>query len=75
MGRLVYCRDCGQRISKNAVICPNCGAYKKRTTIFGKIVLVWIIMSLIGLFGNLLKPNNKGKSTETSQVQTKHSAK
>lgn len=43
MSKLFSCKDCGSTVSKNASVCPNCGAKVKNTSI-----LTWIAVIFIG---------------------------
>lgn len=39
---LIKCHECGHQISKSASQCPGCGAKIKRTSLFTKIVAIFI---------------------------------
>lgn len=63
MSKLIACKDCGNQVSKNAKICPNCGAKVK------KGISLWGILGLfivIGIIGNIVNP----KSNNTNSVST-----
>lgn len=41
---LIKCNECGHQISKSASQCPGCGAKIKRTSLFTKIVAIFIAL-------------------------------
>ena len=52
---LIKCEECGNEISENAKICPNCGAKnkireKKDNIIIAVLVPLFLIIMLIGIF-------------------------
>ena len=48
MARLVKCRGCGNKVSRNAVCCPNCGEpQKKKTSLVSKLFTIFIVFPTI----------------------------
>lgn len=81
------CKECGAPVSDKADSCPQCGAKIKRTSLFVKIILGFIIftivMGVIGSFaqednnqhkGEAEKPtsNNQGASTPIENLEPKN---
>ena len=44
---LVKCKECGNKISKEAESCPQCGAPRKKKA---KLSILGVILVLLGLF-------------------------
>lgn len=44
---LIKCKECGNRISKEAESCPQCGAPRKKKA---KLSILGIFLVLLGLF-------------------------
>ncbi len=44
---LIKCKECGNKISKEAEICPQCGAPRKKS---GKLAVLGGLLALLGLF-------------------------
>jgi ribosomal protein L32 len=51
---LTRCKDCGNQVSKNAEICPHCGAKTKRTSSLAMLGAVVGAIFLVGLIGSLI---------------------
>lgn len=67
---LIKCRECGNRISKIAKICPQCGAKNKKTRM-GLIAIACFI--LLGMIGFVSIPHNSSSivqnQTGTSEIK------
>lgn len=47
---LVKCKECGEKISKKATACPQCGAPpKKKTSLFTWLVVVFVGLVVVGV--------------------------
>ena len=44
---LIKCNECGTEISSKASACPKCGAKIKRTSMFTKLVAVFIVATIL----------------------------
>lgn len=61
------CKECGGPVSDKAESCPQCGAKIKKTSLFTKIVLGFIIFTVvIGVIGTM--GNNYSDKSNTNQV-------
>ena len=59
-GNMMYCKDCGKEISKNAKACPNCGcSYEDDVSISHKacaigfsiiIPIIGFVLAVVGLY-------------------------
>ena len=59
-GNMMYCKDCGKEISKNAKVCPNCGCrYEDDVSISHKacaigfsiiIPIIGFVLAIIGMY-------------------------
>jgi 3D (Asp-Asp-Asp) domain-containing protein len=64
MAALVQCRDCGQKISKRAAKCPNCGAPVKKKT--SGCLVVFALIVIIGIITMIIENNNATTSTSSN---------
>jgi TM2 domain-containing membrane protein YozV len=50
---MIYCYECGKKVSETASVCPHCGAKLKRTinTTENRGVIAFLLAFLLGPFG------------------------
>lgn len=69
MSKLTKCADCEKEISKNAKVCPNCGAKPKKTHPFTKLMALLGVLWMIGYATSGASNNNHVASPTPSAVQ------
>lgn len=75
MGKLINCSDCKRAISKNAKICPGCGAKnKQRKSLLGFIVVAIILFFIISQFSGTPE-TNKFAPTQSPEIRQEIEAK
>lgn len=62
---MVFCKECGARISKKAKVCPHCGA-KRKKSILGRLLLSIVAIFLILIVLVAVLGNNTSTRTSTS---------
>ncbi len=63
---LVNCKECGHEISKNAEVCPNCGAKVKKSSLGGCLLLVVLGFIIIGYIGSTSIPDTTSTPSTTA---------
>ena len=50
---MIYCYECGKKVSETASVCPHCGAKLKKgaTTVNNRGLVAFILAFLLGTFG------------------------
>ena len=51
--KIVICRNCNSTISKNAIICPHCGAKNKKPFYKRAWFIILAIIVVVGVIGSL----------------------
>lgn len=69
---MTNCKECKSEISDKAESCPKCGAKIKRTSLFTKLVLIFIIIGVVGsIWGN---SQSSKRQQETAQIEQQRRA-
>jgi hypothetical protein len=68
MGKLVACKDCGAKVSRNAKACPQCGSRRFRggSPLVSGCLLVVLGLFLLGGLGSWLAPSHRQPSSSPS---------
>lgn len=65
---LTTCKECGKEVSAKADKCPNCGvAIKKKRGCLANIGIVFLLLIVIGVIGNLMSDKDKQASKPSKQ--------
>ena len=74
MARLVKCRGCGNKVSRNAVCCPNCGEpQKKKTSLVSKLFTIFIVFPTLAAAIIMSQSGNYGSSYDKPVITKKKS--
>lgn len=69
---LTQCKECGEKISEKAKICPKCGAPqgKKQYTISQISIVIILVLLIYSSFNNDTKPSKTYTSSTTTKTKT-----
>ncbi len=62
---MVFCKECGARISKKAKVCPHCGARRKKSFLGRLLLAIVFILIFIIAIAALFSKSNIQKAVET----------
>lgn len=63
---LKKCKECGGKVSTKAATCPHCGAKRRVTSLFTKLVMILILVTIVMFFYAGSEVRSKAKSKERS---------